>query len=303
MKTDNGRVIIALLITLITWASAFALVRDGLRFFGPGELALLRFGIASLALGIVALWRPVQRLRREDVGRVALSGFLAVTVYHLCLNFGEVKITAGAASFLISTSPVFTALLATRFLGERLNRQGWIGIAISWAGALFIASGENMGAGASVWAQLFNPSALLILVAAFAGSASIVLNKPLLQRYSALELVSYSVWIGTFFLLILSPQAFAQWNLAPLRGRFAALYLGVFPAALAYVMWAFVLSRWTASRTVSFLNLVPPLATFLAWLWLHEVPSSRSLVGGMIALLGVVVVNARRSAKVPKRVM
>ncbi len=300
MKTDNGRVIIALIVTLVTWASAFAFVRDGLRFFGPGELALLRFAVASVVLGIVALWRPVQRLRREDLGRVALSGFLAITVYHTCLNFGEVKVTAGAASFLVNTAPVFTALLATRFLGERLNAQVWFGIAISWAGALIIASGEHEGG--SFWSQMFNPPALWIVVSAIAASASMILNKPLLQRYSALELVSYSVWIGTAMLLIFAPQVAAQWNLAPLRGRFAVLYLGVFPAALAYVMWAFVLSRWTASRTVSFLNLVPPLATFLAWLWLHEVPSSRSLLGGIIALIGVVVVNARRSSGVPKRV-
>ena len=298
MKTDNTRVIVALIVTLITWASAFAFVRDGLRYFGPGQLALLRFAIASIVLGVVALWRPVQRLRREDFGRVAVSGFLAITVYHTCLNFGEVKITAGAASFLVNTAPVFTALLATRFLGERLSAIAWCGIAISWMGALIIASGEH--AGGSFWLQMFNPPALLIVVSAIAASASMILNKPLLQRYSALELVSYSVWIGTALLLIFVGQVLAQWNLAPMRGRFAAIYLGVFPAALAYVLWAFVLSRWTASRTVSFLNLVPPLATFLAWLWLHEVPSSRSLVGGIITLLGVVVVNARRPVKAMK---
>ena len=204
LKTDNGRVIVALLVTLTTWASAFAFVRDALHFFGPGQLALLRFATASVVLGMVALWRPVQPLRREDFGRVALSGFLAITVYHTCLNFGEVKITAGAASFLVNTAPVFTALLATRFLGERLNVQVWCGIAISWAGALLIVSGE--GAGGVWWTHIFNLPALLIVVSAIAASASMILNKTLLQRYSALELVSYSVWIGTFLLLIFVPQ-------------------------------------------------------------------------------------------------
>jgi len=44
-----------------------------------------------------------------------LAGFLGITVYHLALNFGEVHVSAGAASLLISAGPVFTAIMSWRF--------------------------------------------------------------------------------------------------------------------------------------------------------------------------------------------
>ena len=52
------------------------------------------------------------QLAARDLGRIALAGFLGITIYHTALNFGEVSVDSGAAALIIAAGPVFTALLS-----------------------------------------------------------------------------------------------------------------------------------------------------------------------------------------------
>lgn len=133
----------ALAFTLVLWASAFAGIRAGLEGYGPAHLALLRFLVASSTLVVYAALARVRPPRRADLGRIALLGFLGITVYHVALNYGELTVSAGAASLLIASGPIFTALLAVFFLGERLTPLGWAGIGLGFAGVALIALGRG----------------------------------------------------------------------------------------------------------------------------------------------------------------
>ena len=175
------------------------------------------------------------------------------------------------------------ALFSTWLLQERVRPWAWAGMAVSLAGVGIIAFGEHglsLGLGT-----------VLLLGAAVAQSLYFVVQKPLLARYSAKEIVAYSFWLGPAVLAFTAgglPDAGAH---APARATGVLLYLGVFPSFLGFICWSYVLARLPASHAASLLYLIPAVTIGIAYFWLHELPRPVALSGGGLCLLGVVVVN------------
>jgi drug/metabolite transporter (DMT)-like permease len=287
IPTSDGRIIVAVFVTVVTWASAFAGIRAGLVSYSPEGLALLRYITASLALAIYAVVKQIHLPTPRDLLGMAITGFLGFSFYNVALNAGEIRIPAGTASLIIASAPIYVALLASTFFKERLNLRAWGGIAISFIGVGIISVRPGEGLSLST-------SALIVLAAAIAQAIYTVAQKPYLKRYSPIEFTSYAIWTGTIFLALFTPQLIQETRHASLGATLAVLYMGIFPGAIGYVSWSYVLSKLPASRAGSFLYLVPFVATFIAWLWLGEVPSMVALAGGALVIVGVVLVNAQR---------
>jgi drug/metabolite transporter (DMT)-like permease len=285
-----------LIITLLLWASAFAGIRSGLQSYSPGALILLRFLIASLALIVYALIARLRLPALRDVPALLLLGFFGITVYQAGLTFGEQTVPAGTASFLISAVPCFTALFALFFLKDRLGRWGWLGVFISFVGVTIISF--SAGGGLS-----FTPDTLLILLAALSESVYFIFQKNYLSKYSGIELTAYTIWAGTFFMLVFAPQLITQFPTASLSSTLAIVYMGIFPAAIAYVTWAYTLSYMSASRATSFLNFAPLLSSLIAWIWLRETLSLLTFWGGIIIIAGVLLVNKRSKPALKEEVI
>jgi drug/metabolite transporter (DMT)-like permease len=280
----------AIVVALLLWASAFAGIRAGLADYGPGEVALLRFGTASVVLAVYGALTRMRLPDRRDLPVVALAGFLGITIYHVALNFGERTVMSGAAALLISASPIFTAMLSSRFLGERISRWGWAGIIVSFAGVVMIAFGEGGG-------MALNTDALLILSAAVATSLYFIVSKPPLRRYSGLEFASYAIWAGTIPMLVFAPTLAEQFAVAQPSSTLAIVYLGIFPGAISYVLWSHALSRMPASSLSAFLYFQPVNAALIAWIWLGEVPALLTAVGGAVSIAGVVLLNRKGTVR------
>ncbi len=274
-----------LFVLAVLWGSAFPAIKLGLEGLSAAHLTLLRFLVASLCF-VVYLVTTQKRLfpDRRDLPTFFLAGLLGITTYHLALNYGELHVSAGAASLIIATAPALTAIVAFFVLRDRLPRLGWVGTLISFLGVLLIVLGDSAGLS-------LNPFALLILLAALSTAFFSVLQKPLFVRYRAVEVTAFCTWAGTLPLLIFLPGFTADVAGAGTVSVAAAVYTGIFPAAIAYAQFSYAISKLPVTLATTFLYAVPVFSLFFSWLLLAEVPSPLTLVGGVVALSGIAVVS------------
>jgi len=285
-----NRIGVVLVVTLFLWASAFVGIRVAIEHYSPGALALFRFLVASLLLTsyMVATGRgaSVRQATRSDWLGFAALGLTGVFIYHVALNAGERTVSAGAASLLVNTTPVFTVLLAAMFLKDLLGRRGTLGMAIAFAGAGLVSIGTNGG-------LRLEMGAIFVLIAAVSQAVYFIVQKDMLERYGALELTTVSTLCGCLMLSMFTPELIDSVATAPRSASLVALYLGIGPSAGAYLGWALIVSKLPVSRAVTLLYLVPVLTYLLGWALLGETPSLLSVLGGIATIAGVALVHGR----------
>jgi drug/metabolite transporter (DMT)-like permease len=290
---------VALVIAIFLWSSAFVGIRISLQGYSPEGLALLRYLIASVCMGIIYYRLPQRNsVNFRDVSALFVIGAIGIGIYNITLNYGELLISSGMASFITSQSPIITVIIAMIFLGERLNFSRVVGFIVSILGIALITVGE---VGELKW----DTSISYVLFATLAGSCYSILQKPFLKKYHAIEATTFVIWGGTLFLLIYFPYLQQDLVNASLKTTLTVIYLGIFPAAVGYMAWSYVLGEIPASQAVCFLYFMPFLATILGWVCLGEVPMGMSIAGGLLAIIGVWLVNQsyyEAQIKIPKKI-
>jgi drug/metabolite transporter (DMT)-like permease len=263
--------------TVLTWAAAFPAIRVGLDGYSPWALALFRLLVAGAAL---AAFRPARPGRRH-IARIVVCGLVGQTLYQGLLMTGEVTVPAGTASLLIVTAPIFSVLSAAALLHEPIGRR-WKGFLVAFAGAALVGGSLGVGGGASV---------LIVLAAALCQGLYHVAIKPLAEQLGALAATAWSVWAGAALALPAFPALLAGAHTAPAGSTISALFLGIVPSAVGYMTWSYALTRASVARTTVALYLVPVVAMALSWAWLGEAPTPLAVVGGVLAMVGVILVR------------
>lgn len=277
---------VLIFITITLWASAFVAVRFAITDYNPGSMALLRYLTASVVLLPIALKKRIKFPAKNDLIKIISMGLLGITLYNIFFNEGLRSITAGSASFLINTVPLFTSALAFFFLKEKLSFMRWAGLIISLVGVSLVAVGER-------GTVEINIGAALLLSAALCQAAYIIIQKNLLKKYTGFELGVYTIWTGTLFLLGYFSNLYENLSTSGSPSTISIIYLGIFPAAVGYLAWSMALQLAPASYVVTFLYIVPLLTLIISKIWINETPVLLSLIGGVIVIAGVVIANIK----------
>jgi len=274
----------------VAFGLSFVATKYALRGFEPLLLALLRFALAGGILWVVwRLRRGPERVSRGELGRLALLGFVSLTVYFSFENLGIARTSASEAAILIATIPLFVVILNTFTLRERTTARQWAGIAISFAGiaALVLLGGSGAGGGSL-------SGNLLVLAASLSAGVYSILARSLLVSRPALFVTTFQNLFGALFML---PLALAEAALVGVRGPTQGavgglLFLTVVCSITAYLLLNYAFRFLAASKVTVFINLTPIVAVAGAYVLLGERFTPGQAVAAVVVVTGVWLTNS-----------
>lgn len=278
-------------IPIVFWAFAFPLIKIGLEELSPINLTIMRLFVVCFVFLVLLILQPkkLSKLQKKDIPSLFLLGFLGVVVYHLALNYGELYVSAGAASLIIATIPLFVVILAVLFISEKITLNVMLGIVMSLGGVVIISTFGNKDIALEIQ---YLSGAIAVLVAALVGAGYTVAGKKLLQRYSPLSLTVYAFLIGSLGLIpFISPSLFEEVMQMSAVGWGAVLFLAFFPTVVSYTLWYVALEIKQASEISVYLYFTPVLSTIIAYFLLGEKITLLFVLGGALVIIGLYIVN------------
>jgi drug/metabolite transporter (DMT)-like permease len=285
----SGRVLAAIVITLLAWASAFIVIRGAGTEFTPGAMALGRLLVGAVCLTVLVLRKPLVRLTRREWVLTIAFGIAWFAAYNVALNTAEQTLDAGTTAMIVNIGPILIAVGAGLVLGEGIPRWLAIGAGVAFFGVLLI--------GVSAGAHGFDDVTGIFwcLVAAVTYAVGVLCQKPVLRRVSSTQLTWIGCVTGVVACLPYAGDLLRDVSTASAASIVGVAYLGAIPTALAFTTWGFALSRMPAGRLGISTYVVPPLTIVLGLLVFGEVPGPLAVVGGVVCLAGVAL--SRRSPR------
>lgn len=280
--TSTSLPLLAAGIVMLLWASAFIAIRAVGEHYSPGAMALGRLAVGGLALSAVVAVRPVTMPRGRTLGLVLAYGVLWFGLYTISLNAAERHLDAGTAALIVGLGPILIAVLAGVWLREGFPRGLITGVVIAFAGVAAIGFGTTTG-------QRSGLGVLLALASAGLYAIGVLLQKQAMPGTAPLPATWLGCVAGAVACLPFAPALVREVGTAPASATLGIVYMGLFPTAIAFLLWSYALSHTSAGKLAASTYVVPALTVLLSWLMLGEAPVPLAFVGGALCLIGVAV--------------
>ncbi len=276
--------------TVVLWASAYVFTKVALGYFSSSALGLLRYLAASAVLIIIAVIKKIGLPETRDIPKFFLSGAMGFTLYMVTFNKGSETLTATTGSILIATVPIITALCARFLFQEKIRAAGWAAIGIEFCGVLLLTLWNGVVS--------INQGVIWMMCAAVLLSGYNLTQRQYSKKYTAFQSTAYSIFAGTLLLLFFLPDAVTQIAAAPVNQILVIIYLGIFPSAIAYVLWTKALSiAEKTSDVTNYMFATPLFSLLLGYIVIFEVPDISTFVGGAVILTGLILFSVVNNKK------
>lgn len=287
MLAERRFAILAFVVLILFWSSAFGAIKVSLEYAPPVLFAGMRTLLCGAVVTLAALVWGGQANFRRDWPVYLLLAALNVVLFMGLQTFTILYMPSGSAAVVIYLQPILVGLLSYLMLSEQLSAAKVVGLALGFSGVVVVSAGSFSGS------SLGTPLGVAFgLASALSWALGTVYFKRYGERLSTLWAVAVPFSAGGVVLtglgLVLEPLSEISWT-----GTYVAsfLYTALVGTALAWMLWLGLVSVGEASRVSAYVFFVPLVSVLLGAAFLGETLSPLLLAGAALVVLGIYLVN------------
>lgn len=279
---DDRRILLAFAVFVLAAGGASVAIRISYEELDPFWLACSRFTLGAVVFWAIVAYRKIPLPRGRALLGAVTFGVLTVGLAFMLAAWGLVSTPASLYQILMALIPLLTLFLSALHGVEGITRRGLLGSLLAVAGIVVTMGGASA-------ASISLPHIIAILLAAaFMAEGSVIVkrfppNPPILTN-------AVSMTVGAIILGAASLVRGEQWTIpTEVNTWMAFIYLVLFVTILAFMLYVFVLGKWSASNTSYGFVLVPLVTIVVASTLASEQITLNFLIGAALVLAGVLV--------------
>ena len=289
MTAQKKRVVAYSLLTIFLWASAYPLTKIAQTHFTPIPISFIRSFIAGFFMLAIGRMHGMQLPKKKHIPLFLASGALGYVIYTVAMNIGLMTLPSATCSLLVATSPIMTAIIASKVYDEKINLVSWIAIFIAFAGVAILLLWDSGGQFTIDAAMLW----MLLSAASWAGY-NIMTRKLVALGYTSAQITCFSMIAAAFWLCFWSADGFRETYTAEWIHILALLYLAIISNALGCILWGKAMAyAEKTSEVANFMFLSPLLSALMSFILLREVPGMGTFIGGAVIIGGLLLFNLK----------
>jgi drug/metabolite transporter (DMT)-like permease len=276
-------VYVSISIAMICWSLSFIWYKDAYQYFGPITTVFLRLLISGSILILFVFFSGRLKIVKRHFKLFFWAALFEPFLYFLGESFGMQLVSSVTASVIVATIPMFTPIVSSFFFSEKLSKLNITGIILSFSGVGIVILNKGFYLDASLL------GVLLMFVAVAAAIGYTMVLRRLTPHYDAFTIVAIQNIIG---MILFAPLFFLfEWKSFLSGFSFKAmmpiLNLAIFASSVAFILFAYGVSKLGVSRANAFTNLIPVITSIFSYFILNEQFTTIKIAGICIVVGGL----------------
>jgi drug/metabolite transporter (DMT)-like permease len=274
----------------LVWGSTYLAIRIGLDGYPPFLMGALRFLAAGAVFYAVLRWRGHAAPTRAQWKNAAVMGLFMLVLGNGMVNFAEQTVSSGVAAIAVASMPLWAGLFGV-LRGNNPSRGEWLGLAIGFAGVVWLNAGSELRASL--------PGMIALIAAPVAWAWGSVWSRGRDLASPFVSTAAQMLWGGLFMAVLAALLGERIVGEPPLRATLAVAYLAVFGSILAFSAYVWLLDHVRPALATSYAYVNPPIAVLLGAVLLGEKVGPHSVAAMAVILAGVLIITRAKARAAP----